>query len=194
MKTIICLYCGERVEAKRPNRKKFCSNRCAQRFAKNLPSKRECKICGREFKIVKGGQNRKYCSEKCSKKAYTKQTLAWHERNPNSMKKYNKKRKAKNPGVWREKYRRERAEAIKMLGGKCIVCGASNPNWLHIDYKPTTIDKPYRHPRHLKYIKEHIIEFRILCANHHYELTLTGKIEGTSITQRLKGGNANAKE
>ena len=25
--------------------------------------------------------------------------------------------------------------------------------------------------------------FRILCANHHYELTLTGKIEGTDIVQ-----------
>lgn len=99
------------------------------------------------------------------------------------MTKYNKARLIKNPGAWRDKHRRERLEAIRLLGGKCVVCGAINPNWLHVDYVPTTNGKPYRHPRHLKYIREHLEDFRLLCANHHYELTLTGQIQGTEITQ-----------
>jgi len=41
----------------------------------------------------------------------------------------------------------------------------------------------YRHPRHWAYIKRHPDQFRILCANHHLELTLTHKIEGTDIIQ-----------
>lgn len=90
---------------------------------------------------------------------------------------------AKNPGLYREKARRERAESIRLLGGCCCVCGVTNPNWLHVDYVPTNKASPHRHPRHLAFIKRHLTDFRLLCANHHYELTLTGRIEGTDITQ-----------
>jgi hypothetical protein len=38
-------------------------------------------------------------------------------------------------------------------------------------------------PRLLAYIRKNKDNFRLLCANHHYELTLTGMIEGTDITQ-----------
>ena len=96
---------------------------------------------------------------------------------------YNKNRTEKNPTIWQEKTRKERLEIIALLGGSCVVCAANNPNWLHVDYIPTTRGKPYRHPRHLRFVREHMNEFRLLCANHHYELTLTGKIEGTDITQ-----------
>ena len=99
------------------------------------------------------------------------------------MDRIHKGRAVKNPGMWREKHRAERSQAIALLGGGCVVCGVTNPNWLHIDYVPTTNGKPYRHPRHLKFIREHEADFRLLCANHHYELTLTGKIAGTPITQ-----------
>jgi hypothetical protein len=102
---------------------------------------------------------------------------------PGAMKEYNKRRLAKNPGAYREKSRRDRTESIRLLGGKCCVCGVTNPNWLHVDYIPTNKNSPYRHPRHLRFVKDHLNEFRLLCANHHYELTLTGKIEGTEITQ-----------
>lgn len=63
------------------------------------------------------------------------------------------------------------------------MCGVDNPFWLHVDYIPTSRGEQYRHPRHFKYVSEHLDDFRILCANHHYELTLTGRIEGTDITQ-----------
>jgi len=185
MQTIKCLYCGLEVEALRPSRKKFCSYRCSQRYAHHLPSIRNCKICDKEFPINKGDQNRRYCSQACAKKANTKNTLAWHQTHPGVMSTYNAKRVLKHPGIWREKYRSGRIETIRLLGGKCIVCGVNNPHWLHLDYIPTTNGKPYRHPRHLKFIKEHISDFRLLCANHHYELTLTGMIVGTMITQSV---------
>jgi hypothetical protein len=54
---------------------------------------------------------------------------------------------------------------------------------LHVDYIPTMRGSKFRHPRHLRWVMDHIQDFRILCANHHYELTLTGQIEGTDITQ-----------
>jgi len=41
----------------------------------------------------------------------------------------------------------------------------------------------YRHPRHLGFVMANLDAFRLLCANHHYELTLTGAIAGTDITQ-----------
>ncbi len=186
MEKIICAYCGLEVDAIRPKRKKFCSCRCSQRFAKGLPDKRDCRICGKSFPINKGDQNRRYCSEKCSKKAYQKSTLRFHESHPEIHNKYNQARLVKNPGAWTEKHRNERLEAIRLLGGECVVCRVKNPNWLHIDYIPTTNGKPYRHPRHLKYIKENLSLFRLLCANHHYELTLTGTIEGTTITQNVR--------
>jgi len=76
-----------------------------------------------------------------------------------------------------------RLRILELLGGACVVCGATNPSWLHVDYIPTSRDLKYRHPRHYRYVADHVDDFRILCANHHYELTLTGRIEGTEITQ-----------
>jgi hypothetical protein len=96
---------------------------------------------------------------------------------------YNRRRLIKNPGAWREKYRKERDQILALLGRKCIVCGASNQAWLHVDFVPTTRGKPARHPRKYNYVKAHQKDFRILCANHHYELTITGKIEGTNLRQ-----------
>ena len=42
----------------------------------------------------------------------------------------------------------------------------------------------FRHPRHKKWVLDNIKDFRLLCANHHYELTLSGKIKGTNIKQK----------
>lgn len=112
--------------------------------------------------------------------------MKFKEAHPDAMKGYNQTRKEKDPDVWKNKYRSERNEVIQKLGGKCLACNVSNPNWLHIDYIPTMIGTGYRHPRHKKWMLDNIKDFRLLCANHHYELTLTGKIEGSSITQRTK--------
>lgn len=189
MKHIItCIVCGKEAEAKRRD-KKFCSEQCSNyyfnhRRSPNQTGTRLCKHCGTEFPVGnRGDANRRYCSKECAKNAESKQISTWHYENPDAMKGYNKNRIEKDPNVWKKKDRRGRAEALQLLGGKCIVCGADNPNWLHIDYIAGSRGLKYRHPRHIAYIRKHLEEFRILCANHHYELTLTGKIEGTDITQ-----------
>ncbi len=102
---------------------------------------------------------------------------------PEAMKQYNANRAAKDPGVWRRKSGTERVRIVEMLGGRCVVCGAENPLWLHVDYIAGSRGLKYRHPRHIAYVNDHRNEFRILCANHHYELTLSGRIAGTDITQ-----------
>jgi hypothetical protein len=130
-----------------------------------------------------GDANRQHCSKQCSKNHNAKRIKSWQEANPDSMKLYNANRVAKNPGAWRDKHRTQREKIIGLLGGACAVCGVTNISWLHVDYVPTCRAEQYRHPRHLAYIQKNPEKFRILCANHHYELTLTGAIEGTDITQ-----------
>jgi hypothetical protein len=139
-----------------------------------------CLICEAPFK---GRTIDKYCAAPCRKSASKNQQYHFKERHPDKSKVYNQNRVIKNPEVWREKSRQARLDVISALGGKCIVCSATNPNWLHIDYVPTMKGTGLRHPRHKKWVMQHIKDFRLLCANHHYELTLTGKIEGTNITQ-----------
>lgn len=102
------------------------------------------------------------------------------------MRQYNKNREAKNPTVWKDKVANERSKIIDALGGKCCVenCNVENKNWLHVDYIPTMIGTGFRHPRHFKWVMDNLSDFRLLCANHHYELTITGRIQGSTITQQ----------
>lgn len=127
--------------------------------------------------------NRQHCSKQCAKNHNAKRIRAWQIENPEAQDGYRKNQLAKNPSVNRDRWRQRRGRIIDLLGGKCVVCGVMNPHWLHVDFIPTGRDSQYRHPRHYKYVSEHLDLFRILCANHHYELTLTGRIEGTNITQ-----------
>ena len=184
--TLVCIYCSNEFTASRVDAK-YCSDSCAQSYRKTKTGKvreRSCLECGTTFAIVeRGDANRRYCTRQCAKRAYNKQQSAWHFSNPDAMARYNANRVAKDPDSWKRKDRLGRSESLRLLGGKCIVCGADNPNWLHIDFIATQRGLKYRHPRHIAYIRTHLHEFRILCANHHYELTLTGKIEGTDITQ-----------
>jgi hypothetical protein len=180
---IRCEYCGKETEAQRKT-KRFCSDSCAQRQWRDFPKERPCRHCGKKFPIItRSDANRQHCSKACAKAHNAKRIGEWHVEHPGAMQQYNENRIQKHPDTWRNKTRGERLEIITLLGGKCIVCGITNVNWLHVDYIPTTRNTPYRHPRHLKYVREHLKEFRLLCANHHYELTLTGRIEGTEITQ-----------
>lgn len=147
---------------------------------------RICVICGSQYKAVSPLQ--KTCSIDCRSKHYAKLTKSFKERNPDVMKMYNRNRVSKNPNVWKEKQAKDRIEIINALGGVCCVegCGASNPNCLHADYIPTMQGTGFRHPRHRKWVMDNIKDFRLLCANHHYELSITGMIEGTNITQEKK--------
>lgn len=142
---------------------------------------RVCVVCKNDYKAVSPLQ--KTCSLECRRIHYAPMQTKFKEMHPDAMKEYNKNRLAKNPNVWKDKQRRERNGILEALGGRCIVCGASNKNWLHVDYIPTMRNSKYRHPRHFKWVMENLKDFRILCANHHYELTITGKIEGTDISQ-----------
>ena len=177
-----CAYCGTPLVGR--SDKIFCSTVCAQRSARKVPKERSCRFCSAVFKVItRGDANRQYCSLSCSRKATEKKTALWRADHPDAMKKYNGNRVTKNPSAYADEKRNQRRRIIAALGGKCVVCGVDNINWLHIDYIPTTRGKPLRHPRHAKWVLAHIEDFRLLCANHHYELTLTGRIEGTGITQ-----------
>lgn len=142
-----------------------------------------CTVCEAEYM---GTFVQKTCSDGCRKIKYQGYSEKFKGQNPTKMKDYNENRCKKNPEVWRDKQEKERLEILNMLGGECIVCQNPNPYHLHVDYIPTMIGTGVRHPRHKRYVQEHLQDFRILCANHHYELTLTGKIEGTNITQKRK--------
>ena len=183
MEYINCAYCGTATPKQRIT-KKFCSTRCAQRSARGWPKERQCRHCSTTFLVrERGDANRQHCSKQCAKAANTKRISTWHAEHPGSMQKYNANRLAKNPGAWRDKARAERMESIRLLGGGCVACGVTNPNWLHVDYIPTTRNEKFRHPRHLRWIRENLAQLRLLCANHHYELTMTGRIDGTEIAQ-----------
>lgn len=180
---LFCVRCDEPLGDVRSD-KKFCSTVCAQRHGRAAPTERSCRRCEAVFQVVtRGDANRQYCTRSCSRKATEKKVADWNAAHPGAMKVYNRNRVAKNPGVYADSKRADRLSIIAALGRGCVVCGVANTNWLHIDYIPTTRGKPYRHPRHAKWVLAHIADFRLLCANHHYELTLTGRIEGTEITQ-----------
>ena len=181
-----CLHCGKPLGESRSD-KKFCSTRCYQRHWHDrppFPYQRECRTCSTPFTVAeRADANRQYCSQKCAKEAARKGSITWGRLHPERQATYRATRIKKNPTLWRDKRREERRRILEILGSKCLACGAINPNWLHVDYVPTTRHERYRHSRTLKFTLEHPDLFRILCANHHYELTLTGKIEGTNIVQ-----------
>lgn len=143
---------------------------------------RICTICNKEYKAVAPLQ--KTCSEDCRNIKNTKLKAKYKGKYTDRRKQYAVNRLKKNPNLWRDKYQKERGEILKALGSKCIVCGHDNPLHLHADYIPTMVGTGYRHPRHKKWILDNIKDFRLFCANHHYELTLSGKILGTNITQK----------
>src|SRR5579885_1138453 len=118
-----CKKCGISVFGKRPDAQ-YCSDHCYNRRSTFPDKERHCKECGTVFPIVNlSDANRRYCSGACAKRATTKQVKQWTEDHPEAMREYNSNRVAKNPGAWIEKSKRGRAESLKLLGGKCIVCG-----------------------------------------------------------------------
>jgi len=167
--------------------KTCCSPKCYQRHWYNRPSfpfDRKCPVCGGSFTCKdRSDSNRKYCSQNCSRKASNKGIKKWMHLHPEKLKEYRTNQILKNPKYNALVRRAQRAKILEMLGGKCVVCGVDNPNWLHVDYIPTTRNEQFRHPRTLTFTRKNPHLFRILCANHHYELTLTGRIDGTEISQ-----------
>lgn len=144
---------------------------------------RICTICSSEYKAVAPLQ--KTCSKECRKSKNTTSRHAFHAENPDKQKEYYKNAVKRDPTLNIKRKKRDREEIIALLGGKCCVsyCEVCNPLHLHADYVPTMKNTGYRHPRHRKWMIDNIKDFRLLCANHHYELTITGSIERTNIKQ-----------
>lgn len=63
-----CEICGKTFykmkSALRFRPARFCSAECRNNFFASIPKKINCKTCGKEFKIKRGGHG-KYCSHKC---------------------------------------------------------------------------------------------------------------------------------
>lgn len=178
--TRICEFCPKEITGR--SDKRFCSVACTQssarrRHAGEPQRNRACLICKKAFDIE---GNKKYCSRKCSRRAAQKQTAAWRTANPGHMRVYNRNRP---PGYDVTKRAAYRLKAIEALGGRCVVCGIEDPLWLEIDFIETTRGKPHRHPRHANFVLQNLARFRLLCCNHHRELSTTGMIRGTDIRQ-----------
>lgn len=158
----------------------------------NVRSLKKCEVCGKDYK---GTIIQKYCSNPCQQISCRKQQKHFNNKNPDAMVQYNKNRVKRNPDVWRQKSKKDREDIISMLGGVCAVdkCNITKKEWLHADYIPTMNGTGLRHPRHKRWVLDHLEDFRLLCANHHYELTITGSIEGSNITQNKKKENDSEK-
>lgn len=180
-----CAYHGcRRIFKPRSRVQLYCSSQCYSRKKTNYPTVRCCRHCGNEFEVLtRADAARQHCSKQCSKASSQKKVRVFAERHPERRDVYRASQLAKNPNYERDAARRKRQMVLDMLGGACVVCGVTNPSWLHLDYIPTSIGAKYRHSRGPKFVREHLDDFRLLCANHHYELTLTGRIEGTEIVQ-----------
>lgn len=79
----------------------------------------------------------------------------WYEKNKETILAYHRKRQSEI-----------RDEIVGSLGGRCCICGEINRKWLHLDRI-----KGGPHDRTADWIKKHIKEFQVLCANHHNEKT-----------------------
>ena len=67
----ICTTCKNafQIIPARKDTAKFCSVRCK---LKNHRIEKKCKFCGKEFEVVKGKKERKYCSRKCAGEDFKK--------------------------------------------------------------------------------------------------------------------------
>lgn len=171
------------METKRSTRK-YCSQDCERKKRTGYPKSRACLHCTVTFQVLtRGDANRRHCSKECAKNHNAKRVGNWQRENLEVMRGYGSAWRNRNPDYYKARAGKKRQEILDLLGGACVVCGVTKPSWLHVDYVHGSRGLPFRHPRHLSYIEQHVEDFRVLCANHHYELTLTGRIEGTSIMQ-----------
>lgn len=102
---------------------------------------------------------------------YISRTANFRKNKPQALKEIRKRYYEKNREKIAQKNRQtlveKRTEALKLLGGVCVVCKESNPRYLHLDRI-----KGGEHIRNQYWIYAHLNEFQILCANHHNEKTV----------------------
>ena len=119
------------------------------------------------------------------KSQWNKASKAWYQRNKKKVLEEMKEDRKLRPEFWKarrnkwnnehrqqiakssqERQKRMRVELLEKLGNKCIICGETNQRYLHLD----RVKGGYHH-RTMYWVKKHITEFQILCANHHNEKT-----------------------
>ena len=80
-----CLECLEPIEATHLHRK-YCSEKCKKRWYKKQPSTSKdvhaCRMCGTEFPIGPGQNNKWLCSDECRRASNAKSVRTYHERRP----------------------------------------------------------------------------------------------------------------
>jgi len=70
----VCVTCGSPFQITEARKKtaKFCSVECK---LKGHRIGKECRFCGKTFEVIKGKEERKYCSHKCSEEDFKKRIL-----------------------------------------------------------------------------------------------------------------------
>lgn len=129
---------------------------CCCSFTTMVP----CKHCGTPVKqsSVKGGRKKEYCNESCRNK--------WRYKTGPVRDTYTEQKERGYKNKWR---------ALQHRGGKCIVCGETNPAMLcfhHRDPSKKTLKLDSRTFANRKWetICEEVERCDIYCHNHHFEL------------------------
>lgn len=104
-----------------------------------------------------------------------KQKREWklknRERDLKNKREWYVKNRLKVNAYFRESLKKLRKECLGKLGEKCVICGEDNERYLHLDRI-----KGGAHSRQQYWIKNHLDEFQLLCANHHNEKTVYKEI------------------
>jgi predicted nucleic acid-binding Zn ribbon protein len=168
----ICLVCNKEYEAN-SNSQKMC-NDCKIR---------ECKNCGKKFKIENYYRIKKGMANFCSIECYLESR--WSKKNcvvcgkeiPKesrhyrycSEKCYKKGLRLFDKQRWEKRKRRfkeAKLKLIKKLGGKCMKCGFSDIMALEFHHLEKRNDYQHNNERFLKFLKDNH-KLQLLCANCH---------------------------
>jgi hypothetical protein len=164
----ISTYCSYACKLCIPKirRKKYHSDENYRR--KRLEENRICKMKNREKYLKKRREWRLKNKDRINQKQrdfYKKHKKEIFEK----RKKYFQDHKDYYYQKRKEWYERTREELIKLLNGKCVVCGETNKDFLEFDHiKPIN---SHKRENNLLEIKKHPEKFQLLCANHHRRKT-----------------------
>lgn len=160
-----CKYCGKKFKVWRNANKHYkglyCSLSCYHKD--RWHSKGICKNCGKKT------LQPLYCSNRCRKDYWNKNSYIAHKKDKN----------------WERKI-----DLIKKLGGKCVKCGISDIRVLDINHKdplkkerPT--DRKYNWTRRFKEWNKNFNNIELLCANCHRIHTWEQRKFGNQATKEL---------
>ena len=131
-----------------------------------------CETCKGSFSDRYAYRKTKYCSQRCYFKKRWQSADKCIECEKNSKTRFCSKKCFYRFHGRRTvlRAREDRIEIIKQLGGKCVLCGFSDPRALDIDHIDRTKKlrmKSYPLQRRVSDWKKNIKSIRLLCANCH---------------------------